>query len=1186
MDWYPHQNIEKKWRERWQRARAGRSVDFSKKEKFYVLFEFPYPSGDGLHVGHARPYSAMDAVVRKLRMQGKNVLFPIGWDAFGLPTENYALKRKVHPRSATDANIATFKRQMQELGLSLDWAREIDTTDPAYYRWTQWLFNQFLKAGLAYQARMPINWCPKDKIGLANEEVVAGKCERCGAEVVRKMQRQWMLKITAYAERLLHGLDTVDYPEQVKAQQVNWIGKSEGAEIKFQVRRKNGEGRGEKGEKILVATNNPSKVERIRKLLKDIQPAIQIVTPKEEGLESIEAEEGSDLQSNAVAKANAYHGKTDLPILGTDTGIFIEGEDHDPAQVKRNALGGVDDPSMPQEEKAKRMIAFYTSIAKKHGGKAPGYWKDVFVLVMPDGTVQTSESRRDVVFTETVRKPVDEFFPMRSLYINNATGKYAADETEEEEIHVDLAPYRAALLELLRPTVTVFTTRPDTLFGATYLVLSPEHEAIQKGKFKIQNEEEVRRYIQRSAKKSDLDRTDLAKEKTGVQLEGVMAINPATNEPIPIWIADYVLSTYGTGAIMAVPAHDERDWEFAKKFDLQLKTVVLPSYFGSGAKAWMAKNKVISEKDILQVLKSSVEGRESVYSHRGSLQNSGEFNGLTSDEATVAITQWLEKKGLGKKNVQYKLRDWVFSRQHYWGEPIPVVHCPACKDRVVQTAFHLNFRDQETWQRLVTGLKKVETRALNPDEQERYFGTVQKGAFLACVNVQTNETTYFKVLNAHTFKNLEAFAKKPGLVQKMNLEVRGARTAKELEDGYRFTPDYLDRIKKNGLVAWEIERVIPGVVPVPDKELPVELPHVEAYEPTDTGESPLAAIPQFVNVTCPECGGEARRETDTMPNWAGSSWYYLRYTDPKNKKAFADPKKLAYWLKPDGVDLYEGGMEHTTLHLLYSRFWHKFLFDQGLVPTQEPYAKRRSHGIVLAEDGRKMSKSFGNVMNPDDIIREYGADTLRVYELFMGPFEEAIPWSTRSIVGVHRFLDRVWKVGTSIVERDDRRDVQGKSVLIHKTVKKVSEDIETFRFNTAVSTLMEYFNARDFAWKINNKGKAEGNDVDLGAFKKFLALLYPMAPHLSSELWEKLHPGKDIADEAWPTYDESKLKESVVTLIVQVNGKVRARMDMASGTTKDEALRAALEHPNVKKFVQNEPRQVVYVPEKLINIVV
>ncbi|MFZ5364771.1 MAG: leucine--tRNA ligase [Patescibacteria group bacterium] len=799
MKKYNHKKIEKKWQEFWEEKEVFKAYDFNQtdKPKYYCLIEFPYPSGQGLHVGHPRSYTAMDVISRKKRLQGYNVLFPIGWDAFGLPTENYAIKTGIHPRLATAQNIKKFTAQIKSLGLSFDWSREINTTDPKYYKWTQWIFLKLFENGLAYKQKMPINWCPSCKIGLANEEVIDGACERCGHQVEKRDMEQWLLKITAYADRLIEDLETVDYSENIKAAQKNWIGRSYGADIEFKV--------------------------------KDSDKKIK-----------------------------------------------------------------------------------------------------------------------------------------------------------------------------------VFTTRPDTLFGATYLVLSPEHKLVKEITTKKQKEA-VTQYQLDARKKTDLERTELAKEKTGV-FSGSYAINPANDEEIPIWIADYVLSTYGYGAIMAVPAHDDRDWAFAAKYKLSVVEVIT----GGNAEA-------------------------AAYSGDGQLVNSGFLNGLNVAEAQTKIISWIEEKGFGKSAVNYKLRDWVFSRQHYWGEPIPVVFCKDC-----------------------------------------------------------------------------------------------------------------------------------GAVPVPEDQLPVELPKVENYKPTDTGESPLAAIKDWVNTTCPKCGGKAKRETDTMPNWAGSSWYFLRYCDPHNKKEFASIDKLKYWMP---IDLYNGGMEHTTLHLLYSRFWHKFLYDLGFVPTPEPYMSRRSHGMILGEDGQKMSKSKGNVINPDDIVDEYGADVLRTYEMFMGPYDQVIAWSTSGIKGVRRFIDRVYEFKG--YKNDIPKDTAAVDILLQKTIKKVTDDIDKMHFNTAISALMILLNKFEDARSISKQ-----------SWKTFLILLSPFAPHLTEELWQEIGKKSSLTLTNWPTYDEQRILEEKVRLVIQINGKLKASLEADSGITEDEARELALKEAKVRKAIgECRISKVVFVKDKLINFV-
>ena len=799
---YDHKQVEKKWQDIWDEKQCFCAENDSDKEKFYALVEFPYPSGQGLHVGHPRSYTALDIVARKKRMQGYNVLYPMGWDAFGLPTENFAIKNHVHPAEVTKKNIARFKSQLKSLGLSFDWSREINTTDPSYYKWTQWIFLQLFKKGLAYKKEMSVNWCTSCKCVLANEEVVNGVCERCGSEVVHKTKSQWMLAITKYAQRLIDDLEDVDYIERVKIQQRNWIGRSTGAEVDFKT---------------------------------------------------------------------------------------TEGD-----------------------------------------------------------------------------------------------------------------------------TLTVYTTRPDTLFGATYMVISPEHPMIEQWADKLNNIEDIRAYREEAARKSDFERTELNKDKTGVKLDGVAAINPVNGKQIPIFVSDYVLMGYGTGAIMAVPAHDDRDWEFAKKFGCEIIEVV------SGGE---------------DVQKAAFTAKDET----GILVNSDFLNGKTVKDAIPAMIEWLGEKGIGHAQVQYKLRDWVFSRQRYWGEPIPIVKCDKC-----------------------------------------------------------------------------------------------------------------------------------GYVALPEDQLPLELPNVTSYEPTDNGESPLAHMTDWVNTTCPCCGGPAKRETDTMPQWAGSSWYFLRYMDPHNDKALASPEALKYW---SPVDWYNGGMEHTTLHLLYSRFWHKFLYDIGVVPTKEPYAKRTSHGMILGENGEKMSKSRGNVVNPDEIVDTYGADTMRLYEMFIGDFEKAAPWSPKSIKGCRRFLERVWALADKVQDGDTYSEQH--EVLMNRTIKKVGEDADNLKANTAIAALMTMLN------EFYDKG------VNKAEYKTFLALLNPFAPHITEELWQQLGETGLLSVAPWPTYDEAKTVESTVELAVQVNGKLKCTIKLAVDADKQTAIDTAMAEEKVQHAIEGKQivKQIV-VPGKIVNLVV
>ena len=799
---YNHKVVEKKWQKVWDDEKAFAATNDYSKPKYYALVEFPYPSGQGLHVGHPRPYTALDIVARKRRMQGYNVLYPMGWDAFGLPTENYAIKNKIHPKIVTENNVKHFKDQLHSLGYSFDWDREINTTDPKYYKWTQWIFLKLFKAGLAYKKEMPINWCTSCKVGLANEEVVNGVCERCGAPVVRKVKSEWMLKITDYADKLIEGLNDVDYIERVKVSQKNWIGRSTGAEVDFQIK-----------------------------------------------------------------------------------------------------------------------------------------------------------------------------------------------DTEDK--------------------LRIYTTRCDTLFGVTYMVVSPEHPYLDKYKDQIKNWEEIVAYREQASRKSDFERAELAKDKTGVAIDGLTAINPVNGKEVPIWVSDYVLMSYGTGAIMAVPAHDERDWEFAKKFHLPIIQVV-------------AKNG--EEVDVNEAAFTDVA--------TGVLINSDFLNGLEVKDAKEKMIKFLEEKGIGQAKTNYKLRDWVFSRQRYWGEPIPIVHCDKC-----------------------------------------------------------------------------------------------------------------------------------GYVPIDESELPLLLPEVESYMPTDNGESPLAAMTDWVNTTCPCCGGPAKRETDTMPQWAGSSWYFLRYTDPHNDKALASPEALKYWL-PD--DWYNGGMEHTTLHLLYSRFWHKFLYDQGVVPTPEPYQKRTSHGMILGENGEKMSKSRGNVVNPDDIVQEYGADTLRTYEMFIGAFDLAASWSEDGVKGCRRFLDRVWKLQDLMTDEEGySKDLETK---MHQTIKKVSNDFENLKYNTAIAAMMTLLN--DFYKK---------GSITRGELKTLIILLNPVAPHITEEMWQIIGCEGRVYQQTWPEFDEAKTVESSVEIAVQINGKVKGTLGIQKDDPKDQVIAKAKE-VIADKLTGNIVKEI-YVPGRLVNIV-
>lgn len=997
MSIYNPAKLEPKWQKYWQSKKIFTAKENAKKTKKFILVEFPYPSGAGLHMGHLRPYVAGDVYSRYLRMKGYEVMYPIGWDAFGLPAENYAIRMGVHPSITTKKNIANAKKQMLSWGLSFDWSREINTTDPGYYKWTQWLFLQFFKAGLAYEATGLINWCPKDKTGLANEEVVDGKCERCGAEVVKKELRQWYLKITAYAEKLLEGLKNLpEWPEAVKLQQENWIGKSTGAEIGFVLANNHN---------YIILPGWQSGPEDnfytwLSESLKARGKSVQIYKYKSPE-EHSEADIVADLLANLRVDENTV-------LIGHSLGCVM-------------ALKFLERFNKPV---AKLVLAGGFITPKFKDKRRP--FEKTFNWQFDARTVKKNVRELVILHDDT-----DPIVPLKSAQEMQAAfgGKLVRFTAQKPHIKGKEEP---EVLAAVLPAIKIFTTRPDTIFGATYMVVAPEHPLLSEMADHIKNWKEVSKYVAAAKKKRETERSAEGKDKTGVELKGVKVVNPATGEVIPVWVADYVLWGYGTGAIMAVPAHDERDFEFAKKYHLPIKCVIDPVDAATGQP--LAE---IGGHEEAEIVLAEIRQGKRCYSGKGQVINSDVYDGLTTAEAVQKMGE-----AFGKLTVQYKLRDWVFSRQRYWGEPIPLIHCEDC-----------------------------------------------------------------------------------------------------------------------------------GVVPVPDKDLPVRLPPVRKYEPTGTGESPLAAIAKWVKTKCPKCGKLAWRETNTMPQWAGSSWYWLRYADPKNTKKFADKKKLKYW---QPVDVYFGGMEHTTLHLLYSRFWNLFLYDRGLVTEKEPYKKRQPHGIVLAADGEKMSKSRGNVVDPQVIVKKYGADTLRMYEMFLGPHELMVSWNDQGVVGVRRFLDRVWQWVENFLEnKPTAKDSPKTEKLINRLIKKVTEDIEHFRFNTAISAFMEFHN------------EIRSEAVTLQTIKNFLKLLYPFVPHLAEELHWKLGGKKVLQGEIWPEFDETKIADAETEVVVQVNGKVRGKVVVDINAGEVEVKAKAIELPTVKQLLaQDSIKRIIYVKGRLINLVV
>ncbi|MCC2630506.1 MAG: leucine--tRNA ligase [Candidatus Paceibacter sp.] len=1303
MQPYDHKKIEKKWQKEWDKKKIYQAKDDSKKSKFYGLIEFPFPSGAGMHVGHLRSNTGIDVIARKRRMEGYNVLYPIGWDAFGLPTENYAIKTGVHPKIVTKQNTDNFRKQLKSAGFSFDWSREIDTTDPEYYKWTQWIFLEMYKKGLAYKKKMVVNWCPKDKIVLANEEVIDGKCERCGTPVEKREKEQWMLAITKYADRLDKDLDTVDYQEKIKIQQRNWIGKSEGAEIEFPIKQEDpitfyqfaGSGKIHEGEPYV---ERDAIMALVKHWSEDKYLGLRWKKVDWETLITGGVEKGQTPEDAARAEIEQETGYKNLKLL--------------------KSFGFADSKFYHGPKKQNRFGHFHMF---------------VFELENDERNMLTEEEQGNHDPVWLTREQLETFkLPSSHRHL------------------VKLFEQNGKIVER---KIKVFTTRPDTIFGATYVVLAPEHPFVSHFIHQCSNAIEVDAYITASKKKDEIERTAADKEKTGVELKGVKAINPATGEEIPMFVSDYVLAHYGTGAVMAVPAHDDRDFAFAKKYNLPIKEVVIPQLvdkrnphipgkevvfrdaiiavvrnpktdkylclkwkkqpwttfvmggmennedpvesalreireetgykhvkfikkMGMAQSEFHAAHKNVNriahtrnllfelvdeereqisqeESDIheiewralseitvdnmthseMPIILEGINGEPKAYTGEGILINSSGYDGYKSEEARTKIAE-----KFGKIKTTYKLRDWVFSRQRYWGEPIPMVHCEQCATRKpkVLILHGLTATPTVNWyQDAQERLNKLGYEVIIPDlpksekvltpkdwltalnkikfkrEDELFIVGHSLGGATAAQYILKNNLKVKKLIlvapvgkrkdwkhlkdlfTANQIKTIENFADAKIDFKKLNklvsstsifasqddpiIPIGTEKTYAELNPTTRIFADkkhFSSRHNINTLS--ELAEEFPsldqnhGWVAVPEKDLPVKLPEVKNYVPTDSGESPLAAITKWVNTKCPVCGGKATRETDTMPNWAGSSWYYLRYTDPKNKKAFADRKKLDYWTQ---VDWYNGGMEHTTLHLLYSRFWHKFLYDIGKVPTPEPYKKRTSHGLILAADGAKISKSKGNSIEPDAIIETTGADALRLYEMFMGPFDQAVSWTNDGVIGPRRFLERVWKMQEKIVDKAPFDE--SLESLIHQTIDKVTNDIETMGFNTAISSLMILANAME-----------KKESIAKSYYQHLLKLLAPFAPHITEEIWHNLGHKTSIHTEPWDKANKAKIKAQTL-IIVQVNGKVRGEFQATPDIAEEEATKRAQELPEVKKWVEGKQiKKIIFVKGKLVNIVV
>jgi leucyl-tRNA synthetase len=1120
---YDHLGIEPKWQRKWERSKAGKATENPKKKKFLGLIEFPYPSGDGLHVGHIRSNTAMDIIARKRRAEGYEVLYPIGWDAFGLPTENYAIKTGIQPAVVTKNNTDTFRRQLKALGFSFDWSREINTTDPKYYKWTQWIFLQFLKQGLAYKKKMAINWCPKDLIGLANEEVIDGKCERCGTTVEKKEKEQWMLAITKYADRLDKDLDTVNYLERIKTQQRNWIGKSEGAEIPFRLGIR-------KSRFVLIHGFEGSTKENFFPWLKDELGG--------RGFD-VEAPELPDPSHPTEEKQVEYVLKN------------CRFDEH--TVIIAHSLGSIVALKllMKLNRKIAGLVLVAPAIDPDFPGAEPRPYQNNFDWKINSEQIKALVTSGIAILSDTQEKLRGEYLKGIAADLNAALIEVAANEKHFS------AAVESEILKVCTPTVNVYTTRPDTLYGVTYLVLSPEHAWVNDFLTYVDNRKDVENYIASLRQKTEIERTDATKEKTGIELKGAFAVNPANGEKVPLWIADYVLADYGTGAVMAVPAHDDRDYVFAKKYNLPIKTVIEPVYHQETEPGRVRPDLPFEERNaIIAIVEHWSENKYIALKWKKvawtTLITGGIEGNQTPEEA--ALSEIREETGFANPKLIRKIG--MIHGKFY--------HVPKQVNRFAHShTMHFKLENDEVLQVSEAEKEIHEVHWMTADELRKSLTAhSHQHALRVLTDTQGAYTGEGILCNSASFNGKGSEHIKKEIIE----SVGGQWVTKFKLRDWVFSRQ---RYWGEPIPVVHCEKC--GIVPLPENKLPLKLPEVKNYKPTETGESPLAAISEWVNTKCPTCKGPAKRETDTMPNWAGSSWYYLRYTDPKNSKEFASQKNLKYWTP---VDWYNGGMEHTTLHLLYSRFWHKFLFDLKLVPTAEPYQKRTSHGLILAEGGEKMSKSKGNVINPDGIVKTFGADALRVYEMFMGPFDQPIAWDTNGIVGTKRFIEKLWRLQEKVIKSSTPAAAVDK--ILHKTIKKVSEDIESMGFNTAVSTLMI---------AVNEMEKAEA--ITRTQFEKLLQLAAPFAPHVTEELWSILGNKSSIHEAEWPEFDPQLVIDTEATIIVQINGKTRGSFTAPSQASKEELEKSARSIPETIKWLEGkEVKKTIVVPGRLVNFVV